>query len=143
MHRNRTGVVLGLAAAAMLAACSPGGAGTGNAAAGTASAAAVAGASGSADADAQTVEVTAKDFSLSLPTNHFAPGTYTFRMANDGHATHAIELAGPGVSDAQSGTAGPGGSASFTVTLQKGTYELFCPVGNHRALGMQTNFTVG
>jgi uncharacterized cupredoxin-like copper-binding protein len=89
------------------------------------------------------VTVTATDFKLSLPSTHLVPGAYTFTMANDGHATHAIEIDGPGVSDQKSSTAGPGGSATLTVTLQPGTYELYCPIGNHRALGMQTALTVG
>jgi len=64
-------------------------------------------------------------------------------MRNDGNATHAIEIDGPGVEDQKSSTAGPGGTATLTVTLQPGKYTMYCPVGNHRAMGMQTTFTVG
>jgi uncharacterized cupredoxin-like copper-binding protein len=28
------------------------------------------------------------------------------------------------------------------VTLQAGTYEVWCPIGNHRAMGMDTTLTV-
>ncbi|MDQ6657996.1 MAG: hypothetical protein M3Z00_07200 [Actinomycetota bacterium] len=28
------------------------------------------------------------------------------------------------------------------MTLQKGTYELYCPVGNHKQMGMDTHITV-
>ena len=80
---------------------------------------------------------------LSLPGGTLSPGRYTFVMANDGQATHAIEITGPGVEDQKSGTAGPGGTSSVTVTLKAGNYTIFCPVGNHRAMGMQTSFTVG
>src|SRR5918911_2437270 len=68
------------------------------------------------------VTVTATEFRLSLPSTHLAPGTYAFTMDNAGHATHAIEIRGPGVDGQMSGTAGPGGTATLTVTLQPGTY---------------------
>jgi uncharacterized cupredoxin-like copper-binding protein len=35
-----------------------------------------------------------------------------------------------------------GGSTTMTVTLQPGEYEVFCPIGNHRAMGMDTTLTV-
>jgi uncharacterized cupredoxin-like copper-binding protein len=38
----------------------------------------------------------------------------------------------------------PGGAdETLTVTLQAGTYELWCPVGSHREQGMETTITVG
>ena len=76
-------------------------------------------------------------------TRRFAPGTYRFVMNGDGQATPAIELHGPGVDGVTSDAVGPGGSASLTATLQKGTYTLWCPVVDHRAEGMQTTLTVG
>jgi uncharacterized cupredoxin-like copper-binding protein len=30
----------------------------------------------------------------------------------------------------------------MTVTLQKGTYEVYCPVDGHKERGMQTKITV-
>lgn len=37
----------------------------------------------------------------------------------------------------------PGGAAQeLAVVLQPGTYELWCPVGDHRALGMTVTITV-
>jgi uncharacterized cupredoxin-like copper-binding protein len=153
MRRNLLGTALALGAVAtVLSACSSGG-DSGTAAAGTStgasssaatsSEAASSGTSGAASSGTQTVEVSATEFALKLPTTTFAPGTYTFVMNDDGHATHAIELQGPGVDGVKSGVVGPGGSTSLTATLQKGTYTLWCPVGNHRAEGMQTTLTVG
>ena len=89
------------------------------------------------------VTVDASEYALKLPSNTMAPGTYTFTMDNVGHATHAIEIEGPGVDHAKSSTAGPGGTATLTVTLQPGSYELWCPVGNHKQAGMDTTITVG
>jgi uncharacterized cupredoxin-like copper-binding protein len=63
-------------------------------------------------------------------------------MSDDGHASHAMEIQGPGISGAKSSTVGPGSTATLTVTLQSGTYTLFCPVPGHRQAGMQTTLTV-
>jgi uncharacterized cupredoxin-like copper-binding protein len=40
------------------------------------------------------------------------------------------------------GAAQPGQEVDMTVTLQPGSYEIWCPVANHRALGMTSTFTV-
>jgi plastocyanin len=141
-------VTVAAGAAVALAGCgSSGGSGSGGAPAAQSSTAAgsygPASPSGAGSGATTPVTVTATEFRLSLPSTHLAPGTYAFTMDNAGHATHAIEIRGPGVDGQMSGTAGPGGTATLTVTLQPGTYELWCPVGNHRAEGMQTTLTVG
>ena len=87
--------------------------------------------------------VTAKDYSLTLSTNTFSPGQYTFQLSNAGGTTHGLEIDGPGVEDQKADEIAPGGSSSLTVTLQKGKYELYCPVPGHRQLGMETDITVG
>jgi uncharacterized cupredoxin-like copper-binding protein len=147
MRVRAVGAVAGIAAAVVLAGCSSGSGGNG--AAGTTSAPSTsaaesspAGASGTAAGQAQTVQVKASEYSFSLPSTTLRPGSYTFTMANDGHATHAMEIDGPGVADQKSSTVGPGGTSTLTVTLQPGSYTLYCPVGNHRQLGMQTTLTV-
>jgi uncharacterized cupredoxin-like copper-binding protein len=139
MRGNLVGAAMGVvAAAAVLTAC--GGGSSGGGAAGDPPGT---DASSSDDSSAQTVTVSATEYELALSTTTFSPGTYRFRMVDDGHATHSIEIDGPGGSNQKSETAGPGGTAELTVTLQKGTYQMWCPVGNHRALGMQTTLTVG
>lgn len=83
------------------------------------------------------------DFHLALSDQPLTPGTYTFAAINAGHDEHAIEIDGPGVSDLRTpGVVQPGQSASLTVTLQPGTYDIYCPVGDHRAMGMEVHFTV-
>jgi plastocyanin len=128
----------------VLAGC--GGDDTGSAAGtGTSSPAAAtpAGGPSTGTATAQEVPVTARDFSFTLPATTFTPGSYTFVMSNDGSATHPLALEGPGVADAKSDAVGSGGTASLTVDRQAATCTLFCPIGNHRAMGMQTQLTVG
>ncbi|MGH3781541.1 MAG: plastocyanin/azurin family copper-binding protein [Pseudonocardiaceae bacterium] len=84
------------------------------------------------------------DFHLALSNPISAPGTYTFVAVNAGQDEHAIEIDGPGVSDQRTpGVVQPGHSASLTVTLQPGSYDMYCPVDGHRAMGMDTHFTVG
>jgi uncharacterized cupredoxin-like copper-binding protein len=63
-------------------------------------------------------------------------------MTDDGHASHSMEIQGPGISGAKSSTVGPGGTATLTVTLQGGSYTLFCPIPGHRQAGMQNTLTV-
>ena len=137
MRVRVSGAVLaagGMAAAVVLAGCGSGSSGSTASGAGSAS-------SGGGTGTAVTVD--ASEYVLTLPSNHLAPGAYTFTMDNVGHATHAIELAGPGIDHATSSTAGPGGAATLTVTLQPGSYEMWCPVGNHKQAGMDTTITVG
>jgi plastocyanin len=88
-----------------------------------------------------TVQMT--DFHLALSQQKFTPSTYTFVAVNSGQAVHAIEVDGPGVSDQQTDDVQPGQTARLTVTLQPGSYEMYCPVDGHKAKGMDTHFTVG
>jgi uncharacterized cupredoxin-like copper-binding protein len=144
MRARMAGAATTLAAMAVLAAC--GSSSSGGTAAPASSPAAPtstsAPASGSAAAG-KTVEVTATEFMFHLPTTHFTPGTYTFVMKDTGKYPHTMEVDGLGVSDMRAALADPGGTTSLTVTLQKGTYEFYCPVDGHRAMGMQTMLSVG
>ncbi len=69
------------------------------------------------------------------------PGTYVFRAVNVGNATHALEIEGQGIEE-ETENLQPGESAELTVTLEPGTYEMYCPVSNHRELGMDGSVTV-
>ncbi|MGH3669439.1 MAG: cupredoxin domain-containing protein [Pseudonocardiaceae bacterium] len=90
------------------------------------------------------VSVQMTDFHLALSQQSLPPGTYTFVAVNAGQAPHAIEIDGPGVSDQRTpGDVQSGQSASMTVTLQPGSYEMYCPVDGHKAKGMDMHFTVG
>ena len=91
----------------------------------------------------QTFSISESDFTLTPPTVTIdAPGTYTFEATNDGGVDHALEIEGNGIEE-ETETIGPGESASVTVDLESGTYEMYCPIGNHRDLGMSGEVTVG
>jgi plastocyanin len=83
------------------------------------------------------------EFQIALSTMTFHPGTYTFDAVNQGSASHNLVISGPGVNQAQTGgLISPGGQSSVTVTLQTGTYDIYCSVGTHKMLGMDVHITV-
>jgi plastocyanin len=90
-----------------------------------------------------TVELVATDFKFGPSTvNVGAAGSTTFRLTNDGGTTHALEIEGQGVEE-ETDEIGPGESAEVTVDLKAGEYEFYCPVSNHRELGMEGTLVVG
>lgn len=76
------------------------------------------------------------DFTITLSPSTLRPGTYTFVAQQQGQLPHALAIKGPGVDAVTPVIQLGGASQQLTVTLQPGTYELWCPVGNHRAQGM-------
>ncbi|MGW3202585.1 cupredoxin domain-containing protein [Streptomyces sp. NPDC001135] len=133
--RTRTALdttAVAFTAALVLAACSGGGNGG------------HANPSGSATAGSGTrVTVTETEYALHLSRSSFTPGTYTFVSDNHGKTTHALSIDGPGVEDAKTKNIDSGGQATLTVTLKKGTYDLYCPIDGHKQLGMDRHITVG
>jgi plastocyanin len=126
-------VALGLAASLTLAACSSSkGGGSGSSKSATGGSVAGTG-----------VQVTEKDFSISLARNAFTPGSYTFEVTNDGPSSHNLTVKGPGVNSAATSTLDSGGTGNVTVTLQKGSYELFCSIPGHKERGMDLIIHVG
>ncbi len=92
-----------------------------------------------------TAAVTAieTEFHIALSKKSFSPGTYKFTAVDKGHLQHNLVIDGPGVNMAKTaGLLSPGQSASVTVTLRKGSYDIFCGVPGHKAEGMNVNITV-
>ena len=90
-------------------------------------------------------EVTAEltEYAITLDATTFPAGTYTFVAKEEGQAPHAVSIEGPGVNTVSTDVLNPGDAdAALTVDLSPGTYILWCPVGNHRAQGMETTITV-
>jgi uncharacterized cupredoxin-like copper-binding protein len=88
-----------------------------------------------------TVTAGETEFAIALSRTSLSAGTVVFVAKNNGTATHALGVDGPGV-NASTGDLAPGQSAGLTVTLSKGTYDVYCPVANHKMLGMDTHITV-
>lgn len=98
--------------------------------------------SGAPSASGTTVTADLSEFTITLSQRTFTPGTYTFVVREQGQVTHALAIKGPGVSE-QTTSIRPGGAEQrMTVTLRAGTYEIWCPVGNHKAQGMDLTITV-
>jgi uncharacterized cupredoxin-like copper-binding protein len=92
----------------------------------------------------QTIEIGETEFALD-PANVQVDetGTVTFRVTNNGSIPHALEVDGQGIED-ETETIEPGAFAELTVDLSKeGSYELYCPIGNHRDQGMEGELIVG
>jgi uncharacterized cupredoxin-like copper-binding protein len=88
-----------------------------------------------------TVTAAETEFKIALSRTSFSAGTVVFIAENKGTATHALGISGPGV-DRSTDDLAPGQSARLTVTLAKGTYDIYCPIGNHKMLGMDVHITV-
>ena len=92
----------------------------------------------------QTIEIGETEFALD-PANVQVDetGTVTFRVTNNGSIPHSLEVDGQGIEE-ETETIEPGASAELTVDLSKeGSYELYCPIGDHRDQGMEGDLIVG
>ena len=90
---------------------------------------------------ATAVTATETEFHIALSSSSLKAGTYTFTVKNAGKITHALTVDGSGV-DKSTGDISPGSSATLTVTLKAGKYDVFCPVGDHKAEGMDETVQV-
>jgi plastocyanin len=68
-------------------------------------------------------------------------GKVTITMDNPSDVPHAVEIEGNGV-EAEGKTVGKGAKSIASGDLKAGTYDFYCPVGNHRAEGMEGTLTV-
>ncbi len=90
-----------------------------------------------------TVDITATDFEFDPAVVKVdQAGVHAFRLVNDGGTEHALEIEGEGT-EVGTERIGPGESAEIRVELAPGTYQIYCPVGNHRDMGMKGTLAVG
>ncbi len=92
------------------------------------------------DTQAVLVPVAVYEYGYDLITP-ITTGTYTFEVINDGTMEHDLIIEG---GSATGGTSiiFPGDTDSFTITLEPGTYTIFCSIPGHRDQGMEATFTV-
>jgi uncharacterized cupredoxin-like copper-binding protein len=95
-------------------------------------------------ASQKTIQISETEYKLSPASVQLdEPGVYTFHVVNDGTLTHALEVEGNGV-EAKTDDLAPGSSADLEVEItEAGGYEVYCPIANHRDLGMEGTLTVG
>jgi plastocyanin len=95
------------------------------------------------EAQAQTLTATEGEMYIELSEDTLTPGSYTIEVVNEGNATHDLVVERDGSDVAATENIAPGASATLEVTLEEGDYVFYCSVANHRAMGMETDVTVG
>ena len=132
-----------------LTACGGGGSGSSAATTSTTASSATsssADSSGSADSgsasETEALKATETNFKIKLDEDHVKAGSYTITVVNDGEATHDLAVEQNGTTVARSDSIGPGEKTTLKVDLTPGQYVFFCSIGNHRAMGMETDVTV-
>ena len=101
------------------------------------------GGGGGGGGEGETLSLAApEDGSLAFePAALTAPaGPVTIEFENPSSTPHAVAIEGNGV-DESSDTV-TGASASVSAELEAGEYTFYCPVGSHRANGMEGTLTV-
>jgi uncharacterized cupredoxin-like copper-binding protein len=90
-----------------------------------------------------TVKVSETEYKIEPANPEIAkPGTVRFAITNDGSQVHSIEVEGP-KGEKQSGVLQPGQKGTLQVDLSKpGSYEWYCPIANHKQLGMEGEIVV-
>jgi plastocyanin len=93
--------------------------------------------------DPTAVSATLSEWTIRLSNATVPAGPVTFTVTNGGSIPHALEVEGHGT-ERQTALIQPGASATLTLTLDPGTYEIYCPVGqdSHKKLGMDTHLRV-
>jgi plastocyanin len=83
------------------------------------------------------------EWTIQLSQTTVPAGPVTFTVANGGSIPHAFEVEGRGT-ERETPLIQPGASATLRLTLEPGTYEVYCPVGkdSHKKLGMETHLEV-
>ena len=83
------------------------------------------------------------EWTIQLSETTIPAGPVRFTVTNGGSIPHAFEVEGQGT-EHETSLIQPGASVTLTLTLDPGTYEVYCPVGedSHKKLGMETHLKV-
>ena len=98
-------------------------------------------AGGDATSAGESVDVSLTEYAIAVPSS-LPAGTVTFSVTNDGSVTHSFEVEGAGLEEVLEVPLEPGETGTLTVDLAPGTYEVYCPIGNHASEGMRSEVTV-
>src|SRR5687767_3654462 len=94
-------------------------------------------------ASAQAVKVTLSEWKVVAAPDTVRAGAVTFQVNNIGAMRHALYILGDSV-DKGTRDIPARQTATLTVTLKPGTYELFCPMSEetHKKAGMSRKLVV-
>jgi hypothetical protein len=81
--------------------------------------------------DAPTAEVGLIEYQIEMPTS-LSAGSQTFKVTNNGSMGHNFEVEGQGIEEKFETELSAGETQTMQLDLEPGTYEVYCPVGNHR-----------
>jgi uncharacterized cupredoxin-like copper-binding protein len=99
--------------------------------------------SGAAAGGGGTVDLSATDFKFTPADPTVKSGEVTFNLKNDGQDTHSLEIEDVNGSDQElEGDVSPGSDGTLKVNLPPGKYEFYCPVDDHKEMGMEGEITV-
>jgi hypothetical protein len=88
----------------------------------------------------QVVTVSLTEYKIRLDPTEVSPGPVTLEVSNDGRKTHALAIEG---SEVRTPDLDPGRATTLTFTAEPGeTYTLYCPINQHRMLGMEVRLPV-
>jgi uncharacterized cupredoxin-like copper-binding protein len=91
--------------------------------------------------DTPTAEVGLTKYQIAIPTS-LSAGSRAFRVTNNGTTEHNFEVEGQGIEEEFETNLSPGETQTMQLNLEPGTYEVYCPVANHREQGMEIQITV-
>ena len=94
-------------------------------------------------AAAQAVPVTLSEWKIEMGRDTVSAGTVKFNIKNEGSTTHGFYIKGEGANKGSREIAA-GESASFSLPLKPGTYEVYCPLADlsHKKAGMSRTLVV-
>lgn len=143
MRIRAAGYRLAVVTAVAIGAAGCGGSGGSGSSSSSAAASTAAASSSSSAASGTPLTVVENEYSITPSKTSLPPGTYTFQISNEGKFAHNLNVSGPAVSAAAAPEIAPGQSGQLTVTLMKGSYELWCSIDGHKDLGMDIHLAVG
>lgn len=89
-----------------------------------------------------SLQVSETEYALDPADTTVPAGPVSIEVTNDGEIPHNLELEGNSVEEELEADLDAGESGTLEVDLEPGTYEWYCPIANHRELGMEGKITV-
>ena len=90
-----------------------------------------------------TVNLSATEYKFNPSDPTVKSGDVSFVEKNDGSVTHSLEIENVNGQDKElEGSVQPGQTGTLKVNLPPGKHEFYCPIDNHKDMGMKGEITV-